>query len=139
MMHTVNTGAWLSACPGLLERTSLASQEWCDGLFLNYALTPAGLPHFCVMVCSQLYSINHAINCIAGGLITNRQYEICQELGALACDISPICCPLPGPLLYQSGMPSTKHPLLPQPSSHPLPEILQMSFLLSPLLPHTEE
>ena len=39
----IHTGAWLSAHPGFLERTSLSAQEWQDGLFLCYGLTPAGL------------------------------------------------------------------------------------------------
>ncbi|MGL4351554.1 MAG: reverse transcriptase domain-containing protein [Plesiomonas shigelloides] len=80
------TGAWLTARPGTLERTSLSAQEWRDGIYLRYGMTPQGLPALCDG-CNQPNSTNHAFNCLFGGLVTLRHNDIREELGAIASEI----------------------------------------------------
>jgi hypothetical protein len=63
-----STGAWLTARPDTLERTDLSAQEWHDGVFLRYGMTPPGLPATCDG-CNLPNSTNHALNCPFGGLI----------------------------------------------------------------------
>jgi hypothetical protein len=42
-----STRAWLTARPSTLERTELSCQEWRDGDYLQYGMTPQGLPAIC--------------------------------------------------------------------------------------------
>ena len=80
------TGTWLSARPGLLERTILSAQEWRDGIFLRYGITPENVPALCDG-CNRPNDLNHALNCMHGGLVHLRHNEIRQELAAIACEV----------------------------------------------------
>jgi hypothetical protein len=80
------TGVWLTARPGILERTLLSAQEWRDGIYLRYGMTPQGLPAICDG-CNQPNSTNHAFNCLNGGLVILRHNDIREELKAIASEI----------------------------------------------------
>ena len=83
-----STGAWLTARPGILERTYLSAQEWRDGVYLRYGMTPQGLPAICDG-CNRHNSTNHALNCPFGGMVIQRHNEIRDELAAITNELFP--------------------------------------------------
>ncbi|MGL5814518.1 MAG: reverse transcriptase domain-containing protein, partial [Aeromonas sp.] len=86
LQRCCHTGSWLSARPGLLERTVLSAQEWRDGLYIRFGITPSHIPATCDG-CNCPNDINHALNCLHGGLVHLRHNEIRQELAAIACEV----------------------------------------------------
>ena len=63
--------------------TGLSAQEFRDALLLRYGTTPPDLPHRCDG-CGACFSVEHALQCKKGGLVTARHNELRDELGSLA-------------------------------------------------------
>ena len=69
--------------------TDISIQEWRDVVFLWYGIDPPDLPHHCDGSRVGL-SINHALACKKGGLVTYQHNELCGGVVDLACkDLTP--------------------------------------------------
>ena len=71
-------GAWLSRLPTRFEGNQVTAEEWHDNLSLRYALRPTGLPQQCDG-CGSNFSVEHALNCKKGGLVTWRHNDAMYE------------------------------------------------------------
>jgi hypothetical protein len=78
MLRSRETGAWLTTMPDGLNGTVLSVDEFRDSLRLRFGLTPASLPHTCEG-CSERFSVEHAMKCKQGGLVTNRHNDFKAE------------------------------------------------------------
>ena len=72
------TGVWLTAMPETLNGTDLSAEEFRDSLRLRYGLPPRTLPSKCDG-CSQPFSVEHALSCKTGGLVTLRHNDVAYE------------------------------------------------------------
>ena len=72
------TGAWLTAMPSHLHGTELSAEEFRDALLLRYGFEPRGLAWKCDG-CSADFSVEHALSCKVGGLVTLRHDTLKQE------------------------------------------------------------
>jgi len=61
----------------------LSAQEFCDGLALCYKNPLLFLPSVCDG-CGASFSIEHALDCRFGGLVSHRHNEVCDTFGDLA-------------------------------------------------------
>ncbi|KAL7461468.1 hypothetical protein ACHAXS_001898, partial [Conticribra weissflogii] len=77
------SGAWLTALPRRLNGTQLSPQEFQDALRLRYGKRPLGLEDTCDGCC-QPFSVEHAMSCKKGGLVTRRHEAVKQEWIAMA-------------------------------------------------------
>jgi hypothetical protein len=73
-----STGAWITAMPDTLNGTDLSSEEFRDGLRLRYGLRPTNLPTTCDG-CTKSFSVEHALSCKVGGLVTLRHNVMAGE------------------------------------------------------------
>lgn len=80
ILRTKDTGAWLTAMPDALHGTKLSSDEFRDSLVvrLRFGLTPSSLPHRCEG-CGQRFTVEHAMSCKKGGLVTLRHDDVAVE------------------------------------------------------------
>jgi hypothetical protein len=60
--------AWLGVTPLLSEGYDLSAQQWRDKVSLTYGQEVTGLPAKCDG-CGQDFSVDHALNCLVGGLV----------------------------------------------------------------------
>lgn len=72
-------GQWLSVMPSTVNGTELSPQEFRDNLLLRYGRSPGDLQETCDG-CNKSFSVQHALDCKKGGLITQRHNEIAGEL-----------------------------------------------------------
>ena len=83
-----DTGQWLSVLPSVINDTTLASEEFKDGLHLRYHLTPPNLPARCDG-CLAPFTVAHSLKCKIGGLIVQRHDEVANQLGQLCAQVFP--------------------------------------------------
>ena len=84
-LRSRETGAWLTTMPNLLNGTELSAEEFRDSLRLRYGLTPRALPRMCD-ACGVPFTVEHAMSCKRGGLITQRHDEVSAEWHQLCCN-----------------------------------------------------
>ena len=68
----------MSRVPSRLEGTQLLRQEWHDVMSLRYGLTPVGLIQQCDG-CGANFSVEHALSCKKGGLVSWRHNDARDE------------------------------------------------------------
>jgi len=74
-------GRWLGVMPSHVGGTILSSTEFRDALMLRYARIPSNLPtSYDGCGKSKKIDVNHALDCIKGGLVTARHDKIRDEL-----------------------------------------------------------
>ena len=78
-----NISAWLSALPLVKNHFDLAAQELRDALALRYKKSLSQMPKSCDGCCAE-FSIEHALDCRFGGLVSRRHNEIRDAIGDLA-------------------------------------------------------
>ena len=78
-----NTGGWLSIIPDIVNGMSLSKGAFRDSLRMRYGLELVGLPKKCDG-CGAKFSVEHALACKKGGLVTVRHNEVRDELAYLA-------------------------------------------------------
>ena len=75
--------AWLTAKISSKDHFSLSAQEFLDAVCLRYSKSISKLPGICDG-CGGEFSIQHALACKKGGLVTLRHNEIRDAVGDLA-------------------------------------------------------
>jgi hypothetical protein len=78
MLRSRETGAWLTTMPDSQNGTELSVDEFRDSLRLRFGLVPASLPHRCDG-CTERFSVEHAMKCKRGGLVTLRHNDVQAE------------------------------------------------------------
>ena len=78
-----NISSWLSVLPSARNQFDLSAQEFRDGLALRYKKPLLCLPSVCDG-CGAPFSIEHALDCHFGGLVTRRHIEVRDAFGDLA-------------------------------------------------------
>ena len=78
-----NISSWLSVLPLARSQFDLSAQELRDGLALRYKKPLLSLPSVCDG-CGAPFSIEHALDCHFGGLVTHRHNEVRDAFGDLA-------------------------------------------------------
>ena len=78
-----NISAWLSVLPLARSQFDLLAQEFRDGLALHYRKPILSLSSVCDG-CGAPVSIEHALDCRFGGLVTCRHNEVRDTFGDLA-------------------------------------------------------
>jgi hypothetical protein len=78
MRRSKETGAWLTLTPNTLNGTELSEEEFRDNLRLRFGLQPLSLPEECDG-CSKKFSVDHALSCKRGGLVTLRHNDVAAE------------------------------------------------------------
>ena len=71
-------GASLTRLPTRFEGNQVTLEEWHDNLSLRYGLWPTHLPQQCDG-CSANFSVEHALSCKLGGLVTWRHNDVRDE------------------------------------------------------------
>ena len=77
------TGSWLSVRPSIVGGTLLSRQEFVDNARMRCFLKPLGLPQHCDG-CGAGLSVEHALSCKKGGLVSIRHNDVRDEAGAMA-------------------------------------------------------
>lgn len=70
------TSTWLSVIPTRKDNFDLSPHEFRDALAIRYHRTPVSMPASCDGCGSDEFSVDHALCCKTGGLITRRHNEI---------------------------------------------------------------
>jgi hypothetical protein len=78
MLRSKEIGAWLTAMPDTLNGTELSADEFRDSLRLRFGLQPTSLPPRCGG-CDERFSVEHAMTCKKGGLVTLRHNDVSAE------------------------------------------------------------
>ena len=78
-----NISSWLSVLPLARSQFDLSAQEFRDGLALRYRKPLLSLPSVCDG-CGAPISVDHALDCRFGGLVTRRHNEVRDAFGDLA-------------------------------------------------------
>ena len=78
-----NISSWLSVLPLARSQFDLSAQEFRDGLALHYKKPLLPLPFVCDG-CGAPFSIDHALDCHFGGLVTRRHNDVWDAFGDLA-------------------------------------------------------
>ncbi|KAL1462001.1 hypothetical protein WDU94_013856 [Cyamophila willieti] len=79
------TSNWLSVLPIRKDHFDLSANEFRDALAIRYNREPPAMPNSCDGCGDKQFSLQHALDCKAGGLITRRHNEIRDLMGEL-CD-----------------------------------------------------
>ena len=82
-MRVGASGAWLTVCPDTLGGTLLSQQEFVDNARIQLNLKVLNLPQHCDG-CGAEISVEHALSCKKGGLVSIRHDDVRNEAGALA-------------------------------------------------------
>ena len=69
-----NLSRWLSVLPLQRNQFDLSAQEFWDALALRYRKPLLGLPANCDG-CGSSFTVDHALDCRFGGLVTRRHNE----------------------------------------------------------------
>ena len=77
------TGGWLSIIPDIVNGMSLSKGAFRDSLRMRYGLELLNMPKKCDG-CGAKFSVEHALGCKKGGLVTVRHNEVRDELAYLA-------------------------------------------------------
>jgi hypothetical protein len=77
-------GQWLSAIPSRVNGTELSALEFRDALHMRYGRTPGNLPCVCDG-CKAKFTLQHALECKKGGLVTMRHDELNGEVKEWCC------------------------------------------------------
>ena len=75
--------SWLSVLPIKCHHFDLFSQQYRDALPLRYRKLLLNLSRVCDG-CGALFSVEHALDCRVGGLVTRRYNEVRDAIGDLA-------------------------------------------------------
>ena len=78
-----NISSWLSVLPLAFSQIDLSAQESRDGLALRYKKPLLSVPSVCDG-CGAQFSIEHALDCRFGGLVSCRHNEVRNAFGDLA-------------------------------------------------------
>ena len=78
-----NISSWLSVLPLARSQFDLSAQEFRDGLALRYRKPLLSLPAACIG-CGTPFSIEYALDCRFGGLVTCRHNGVRDAFGDLA-------------------------------------------------------
>ena len=76
-------GSWLTVRPDILSGTLLSRQEFVDNARIRLNLKVLDLPQHCDG-CGAGFSVDHALSCKKGGLVSIRHDDVRDEAGALA-------------------------------------------------------
>ena len=77
-----STSHWLTVLPLASDHFDLSAVEYRDALCVRYALPFLSVPSKCDG-CGDCFTIQHALSCKKGGLITQRHNEIRDSIGDL--------------------------------------------------------
>ena len=77
-----NISSWLSVLPLARSQFDLSAQEFRDGLALRYKKPLLSVPSVCDG-CGTQFSIEHALDCRFGGLVSRRHNEVRDAFGDL--------------------------------------------------------
>ena len=95
-----NISSWLSVLSLARSQFDLSSQEFRDGLALQYKKPLLSVPSVCDS-CGAQCSIEHALDCRFGGLVSRRHNEVQDAFGDLASLIwSPV---MKEPIVHDSS------------------------------------
>ena len=78
-----NLSGWLSVIPLERDQFDLSPQEFRDALALRYRKPMLNLPENCDG-CGATFTVDHALDCHFGGLVTRRHNEVRDAFGDLA-------------------------------------------------------
>ena len=78
-----NLSGWLSVIPLERDQFDLSPQEFRDALALRYQKPMLNLPGNCDG-CGATFTVDHALDCRFGGLVTRRHNEVRNAFGDLA-------------------------------------------------------
>ena len=78
-----NVSGWLSVLPLVKDQFDLSAQEFRDVLALHYRKPFLSLPGTCDG-CGTTFTVDHALDCHFGGLVTCRHNEVHNAVGDLA-------------------------------------------------------
>ena len=81
------SSSWLTAMPLEKYGFSLTKSEFRDAISLRYGWMPERMPSTCV--CSESFTIDHALSCPRGALPTIRHNEIRDLTGTLLTEVCP--------------------------------------------------
>ena len=73
---------WLTVILKLLNRKTLSTEEFRDNLRLHFGLHPKGLIQTCDG-CGGKLTVDHALQCKMGGLVTTHHIVVAYEWGPL--------------------------------------------------------
>ena len=82
MQRATETGAWLTTMPSSLNGTELSADGFRDNLWLCFGRCPPSLPRRCD-ACNERFTVEHAMSCKKGGLVSLRHNDIAAEWGCL--------------------------------------------------------
>ena len=97
------SSSWLTALPLAKYNFSLSKSEFRDAICMRYGWLPERLPAECV--CSENFTINHALSCPRGAFRTIRHNEVRNLTGSLLAEVchdvslEPVFQPLSGEVL----------------------------------------
>ena len=99
LKRSSETGLWLTVTPNRFNGTILSSDEFRDSLRLRYGLDPLNLQSECDG-CYKRFSVEHAMSCKKGGLITIRHDDIKGEWHHLCAQALVPAAVTDKPLIY---------------------------------------
>ena len=82
-------GAWLTVVPYLLNGDTLSAEDFRDNLRIRFGLMPLDLRKTCDG-CGEKLTVDHALQCNRGGLVTVFHNALAAEWGTLCTsDLTP--------------------------------------------------
>ena len=99
LVRSSETGLWLTTTPNRMNGTLLSADEFRDSLRIRFGMDPLHLQSQCDG-CNQRFSVEHAMNCKKGGLITIRHDDIKDEWHQLCAQALTPSAVSDEPLIY---------------------------------------